>query len=288
MDERLFLRLPDDATCGPESNTPAGALLAGWVDPRLRGYVDNLLYCREQFDPGDEVVERVLPDGNLRLAFNLGDPPTAGSGPGVRVEAIGATAAPALVRLGGTVEGVTVTVRAGAALALLGVPAGELEERAVDLTDLWGRAAPKLLERLAGAPDDAARYTLLNEALLQRFEGARDHGRAKAARAAQLMATSATLTVREAASAVGVGERRLQQLFHLHVGVSPRTWRRLKRFESCLRLLRQRPGLRWSELAVVTGYYDQPHLVSEFAAFSGLTPGAFRDRAVSGSSKTAP
>lgn len=288
MEERLFLRLPDDATCGPESNTPAGALQAGWVDPRLRGYVDNLLVCREHFEPGAEVVERVLPDGNLRIAFNLGDPPTAGGGPGLRVEAIGATSAPALVRLGGHIEGVTLTVRAGAALALLGVPAGELEDNAVDLADLWGGEAPRLLERLANAPDDSTRYALLNEALVRRLQGAGDRGRAKASRAAQLLATSAASTVRDAANAVGVGERRLQQLFHLHVGVSPRTWLRLKRFESCLRSLRHQPGLRWSELATGTGYYDQSHLIAEFIAFCGLTPGSFRERAVSGSSKTTP
>src|SRR5690606_30535227 len=108
-----------------------------------------------------------------------------------------------------------------------------------------------------------------------------------AQRAASLIATSGgQLALRAVADAVGVGERRLQQLFHAHVGLSPRAFRRLSRMHACLRALRVRPRPGFAQLAAETGYYDQAHLANEFRALSGLTPNAFLERAVSGSSKT--
>ena len=87
--------------------------------------------------------------------------------------------------------------------------------------------------------------------------------------------------------AIGVGERRLQQLFHAHVGLSPRAWSRLARMHGCLRALRLQPSPAWVDVALESGFYDQSHLVNEFRALCGVTPTEFMGHAVSGSSKTA-
>ncbi|MGQ2995972.1 MAG: helix-turn-helix transcriptional regulator, partial [Variovorax sp.] len=91
---------------------------------------------------------------------------------------------------------------------------------------------------------------------------------------------------REVAEAVGLGERRLQQLFHAQVGLSPRAWRRLARMHGCLRALRATPMPAWAEVAVDSGFYDQSHMVNEFRALCGVTPTEFLGRAIAGSSKT--
>ena len=92
--------------------------------------------------------------------------------------------------------------------------------------------------------------------------------------------------LREVAAAVGVGERRLQQLFHAHVGLSPRAWGRLARLHACLRALRRQPAPAWAEVALESGFYDQSHLANEFRALCGVTPTEFMGHAISGSSKT--
>src|SRR5690606_18477075 len=94
MTERLYLRLEGDATHGPESSAPADTLGALPVSPRLRKYVSQVIVYREQFACNAEVLERVLPDGAVRLVFNLADAPSANSDAGFRIEAVGACAAP--------------------------------------------------------------------------------------------------------------------------------------------------------------------------------------------------
>lgn len=288
MSERLFLRLEDDASHGPESDAPAGSLRGLPVRPSLRHAVAHLLLYRERIPDGTEVVERVLPDGAVRLAFNLGAAPTAGSGAGQPSTAIGASAQPALVRLRGAMEGISVTLRPGAASAVLGIPASELAGTAVALDDLWQGEGARVLDQMAQAPDDRARLTLLQDALERQVQHREVHLHAGVRHAARLIAESGGLRpLREVAEAIGVGERRLQQLFHEHLGLSPRACSRLARLHALLRLLRQQPSPGWAQVALDAGFYDQPHLANEFRALCGLTPTEFLQRAVSGSSKTA-
>jgi AraC-like DNA-binding protein len=287
-EERLYVRLPSDDSHGPESSAPAGTLADAPISAALSRYVSSITTYREDF-ADREALERVLPDGALRLVFNLADAPSTGEGAGYAVAAVGASTAPALVRLTGRVDGVSVTLRPGAAAVLLGVPAGELTEHAVHLDTLWNGDGNLLLEQLAEAPSYQARVRRLEAALLTRLRRAEERVYPSALRAAQLIAkTAGSLSLQKLAETVGVGERRLQQLFQAHVGLSPRAFSRLARLHACLRALRRTPLPPWAELAVDAGYYDQAHLANEFRALSGLSPSAFLERAVSGSSKTAP
>lgn len=289
MSERLFLRLHDDPLHGPEADVPAGTLRAFEVPPPLARHVSHILLYRESLPAGHEVAERVLPDGSLRLVFNLGDPPSVDGVPGRAAEAVGAIAAPAVVLLRGRVEGLSVTLRPGAAAALLGVPAGELNHGTAALEDLW-RGSGALLQQIAELRGDDQRATLLVGALLHRqrqHEGRSPTAEQAAWHAAGLIAASGgQRPLREVAAAAGVGERRLQQLFHAHVGLPPRTWSRLARLHACLRALRHETRPAWADLAAERGFYDQAHLVKEFRALSGFTPVEFFGR-VSASSKTA-
>lgn len=278
MAERLFLRLPDDPLYAPETSVPAGAMREFAVPPALRDVVANVIGYREAITGDAELSERVLPDGAVRLMFELGDVPAA--------RVAGASAAPVLLRLRGRLHGFSITLRPGAATALLGLPAGELAGREIALADLWGQGGADWLPQLQEAASDEARVALVVAGLRARLRGVDSAAVATARSAAALMARSAgRLSVRELAAAAGLGERRLQQLFQLHVGLSPRGWGRLARMHECLRLLREPVALPWTQLALDAGYYDQSHLINEFRALCGLTPDQFlRRHAVAGSS----
>jgi AraC-like DNA-binding protein len=287
MTERLYLRLDDDAAHAPETSAPAGSLRAFTIAAPLRRHVAHILLYRENFAAGTEVLERVLPDGAVRLIFNLGDAPAVGGQAGHAIAAVGASTAPVIVRLRQRMQGLSVTLRPGAAAALLGLPAGELAGQAVHLDALWRGQGSELLERLAEAPGDAARVALLQAALQRRLHNTPAACEPAALQAAQLIsACGGRRALRDVADAVGIGERRLQQLFHAQVGLSPRAWRRLARLRACLHALRLQPEPRWAEVAVDCGFYDQSHMVNEFRALCGVTPTDYLSRAISGSSKT--
>ena len=70
-------------------------------------------------------------------------------------------------------------------------------------------------------------------------------------------------------------ERRFKQL----MGVSPKVFARLLRFEALRDALieawRQEAVLCLADLAYHSGYQDQAHLIHEFKTWTGYTPGAF-------------
>jgi AraC-like DNA-binding protein len=283
MAERLYLRLPEDPCYSPETSVPPGTLRELGLPLSLRPFVASAMTYRETLPPGVSVSERVLPDGAVRLIFEGGDE--------IAARVAGATTQPVLLELRGRLQGLSVALRPGAVAAVLGVPAAELAGRDVAMEDMPRPWAAALAARLRDAPDDATRASVLASALRRQLaasEGTHAAARQAAYAARIIEASGGCRGVREVAEAAGMGERRLQQVFREHVGLSPRAYARLARLHACLRALRHAHPPRWAELAVEAGFYDQAHLANEFRALCGLSPTEFLARRVSASSKTAP
>jgi AraC-like DNA-binding protein len=56
------------------------------------------------------------------------------------------------------------------------------------------------------------------------------------------------------------------------VGVSPKLFARIARFEAALDRMARLPQGSWTEVAHRFGYYDQMHMVHDFSRFTGETP----------------
>src|SRR5215216_1115262 len=76
---------------------------------------------------------------------------------------------------------------------------------------------------------------------------------------------------------LGWSRKRLVARVREQLGLPPKAVGRLLRFEHARRLA---GTMSWGELAFTCGFADQPHLISEFRAFTGQTPETFlRDSA---------
>jgi AraC-like DNA-binding protein len=150
-------------------------------------------------------------------------------------------------------------------------PAGKLRTA---LEDLWGDIATRrLYVRLADAHDTADAAAILESAIAERLATAnRRLGRAALALAAADRLTSAN--VNTVAADLGVSERHLRRVFRETVGVSPKSFAKLTRFERALRAARESAAGSWASIATAAGYYDQAHLIAEFRAIAGATPRA--------------
>ena len=90
----------------------------------------------------------------------------------------------------------------------------------------------------------------------------------------RLCATHGRVRISELAEELGWSRKRLVAGFREHVGLAPKTVARVLRFQHAVRLAEQ-TQLGWLEIAFRCGYYDQAHLIREFRAISGCTPGTF-------------
>jgi AraC-like DNA-binding protein len=91
------------------------------------------------------------------------------------------------------------------------------------------------------------------------------------------------MPIRELVRATGYSHRWLTERFRAEVGLAPKAFARVVRFENAFERLGRLDRVRWAEFALDCGYYDQAHLVRDFREMAGATPTeVFRRRAPDG------
>ncbi|MBM7088536.1 AraC family transcriptional regulator [Streptomyces sp. S12] len=200
---------------------------------------------------GDTNSGRVLPDGCMDLLWHEGRLLVAG--PDTRAHLTG----------GGPSTWAGLRFGPGTAPALLGVPAHELRDRRVDLTDLWGAAeVRRLTARVRAAADPA---TGIEELALRL---AADTAGPDPALRVLVAALDAGRPVGATADELGIGARQLHRRSLVAFGYGPKMLARILRMRRALALTRA--GTPPAETAARTGYADQAHLSREVRALAGL------------------
>ena len=97
-------------------------------------------------------------------------------------------------------------------------------------------------------------------------------------RAVSLLQDDPTTRVDDLAAAVGLSERQLRRRFSVAVGLRPKAYGRVVRLHAALRLAQTTKRPSWADIAQQCGFYDQPHLIAEFRAATGVSPAVLHGR----------
>jgi len=163
---------------------------------------------------------------------------------------------------------VGVHLKPGYAGVVLGVPPGELTDRHLDLEALWGRRARELRERICAATTTHQRFAILEAELAARLDGRHAH---PAVTYALDALARPQLRVGDIAKRAGFSQRRLIELFTAGVGITPKRFGRIVRFQRATALARN-AAFDWTRIAHECGYYDQAHLIHDFRELAEVTP----------------
>jgi AraC-like DNA-binding protein len=243
--------------------------------PPLSEFIAHLWHLR---DTPSHPRERILPGATIEIVINLNNDEIRIGGverPGERLSGAvvpGPYGRPFDIDAAQHASIMGVHFRPGGALPFLGVPLGELTDRHIDLCALWGAAAAELRSRLCEAPTPAARFDVLERALVMRLRRACEPCGAVAIALASLAPGRSAPGIGDIAGRVGLSHRRLIEVFTLHVGMTPKLFSRVQRFRLAIEALRRAPAPDWARLALRCGYCDQSHLIRDFTAFARLTP----------------
>ena len=168
--------------------------------------------------------------------------------------------------------------RPGGAFPFLGVLADELVDSHVNLESLWGRQAREAHERLAEETSSTRKFRLLERLLLSRLSRSHERHPAVSLALEGLCLNNSRAIVRKLARSSGLSDRRFIDVFRFEVGLKPKIFNRVHRFQRVLHLVHRVPEPDWADLASNHGYFDQSHLIRDFLAFSGLTPAGYLHR----------
>lgn len=225
---------------------------------------------------------RILPRGTIELVINLSEdeiriydseqPARCQRFPGIVVS--GAYAGVLDIDPMKQASMLGVHFRPGRAFPFFGAALGEIANRHFPLEDLWGRSAIELRERLWSAATSLKRFQILEEALTARL---RCHSEHPAVSLALDLFGPAGIggSVSAVADRVGLSQRRFIQVFTAQVGLTPKAFCRVLRFQQAREIVDQASNPDWSQVALACGYCDQSHLIRDFQEFSGVSPTEF-------------
>ena len=224
-------------------------------------------------------AEPVLPDGCVELVVHLGDPfeleRDARRERQPRALCAGPGTAPVRLAPTGRIDVIGVRLEAGFAARVLDVPPATLVDRLPALDEVAPEFARRLGEELveprAGEDWSKGLDRRLGAALARSREPERDPIDSAVAR---VRARGGRVSVGALAREANLSTRQLERRFRARVGLGPKTFARLVRFQRALGLLRT-PGASLALVAARCGYYDQAHLVHDFRQFAEASPSRF-------------
>src|SRR5215467_9861154 len=199
------------------------------------------------------VHERIFPTGTFELVFNLRDDELRiyeGNDSLFRSRHSGALVSGPYNRFFVTDRREEATVmgvhfRPGGAFPFLGLSAYELANTHLDLAAIWGQGAEEIRERLAFTPSFGHRFRLLETALLSRLRRPLEHHPAVSLALAGLRPENAHVLVRDLSREAGVSDRRLIDVFRSEVGLNPKLFHRVQRFQRVLMQLSRCAEPEW-------------------------------------------
>lgn len=254
----------------------------------LEHFVEAIFYF-EGLTPSHS-LDRFLPDGNTELLLDLTDlPQTIHDNDSLKVIqscrhawVSGVRTRPITIPSGSGSRMMVVAFKKGGGHPFYPFPMNELTDSVVPAESVFGNSIRDLREQLLAATSCGEMFCLM-EYFLLRCSGDRLHdtfaGRSIEYVLNGILARPTHLNFQNLANEIGYSQKHFIDLFKRTVGVTPKQYLRIIRFQKVI--LDLEPGASffdWSGLALQSGFYDQAHFINDFRDLSGFTPGEYLKR----------
>ncbi len=230
-----------------------------------------------------QLIERRLPDGKMQIVIALSDQPlrlydrtdprrsttfcgSVLSGPQSSYSLIDAAGRSTLLGM---------VFKPGGVLPFLPHSAAEFTDLHVSLECVWGASAADLREQILESPEISRKFMLVERWLRAQIVRPLSRRPELDVALCQFRSSTSSLSIGDIARRANLSHRRFIQVFRDAVGLSPKVFSRLVRFQQAVDLSSRATDVDWTNLAARCGYFDQSHLIHEFREFSGLSPSEY-------------
>lgn len=249
---------------------------------------DFVAHFWEKHSPADQKIaydtERVLPENYLNLTFSLGTPYFRSLDETGHFSALNT---PQLETLhtghnfykhqsGNHIFGIKFLP--GGLYPFVQLDFDQLVNVSLDMGLVFGSEVNFLAEELYALPDFESRVLRVERFLQDRLRASRLQKFYFIRKGSHLLTEQHAHTdIAAVASDLSSNYKSLSRGFHEVVGISPKHFAQIQRFEHALDLLIARPEWSCTDIAYQLGYFDQAHFIREFKRFAHKTPTAYRE-----------
>jgi len=157
--------------------------------------------------------------------------------------------------------------------SVFGLDADELTNQHIDINEL---IKTNLTDQLLNNTTADHRIKLLSSFIIQQAEQREaENGKVNFA-IAQLQKGVSLQSIQ---NGLNISERSLERHFKQYVGISPKLYARINRFQSALENIRQTQYNKLTDIAYQSDYFDQSHFIRDFKEFAGTSPKHFKLKA---------
>lgn len=178
------------------------------------------------------------------------------------------------LRAKGSFRNIGVSFQPTALKSVFGIEAIELTRQHIDISDL---IKTTITDQLLNAPTLAQRIVALEQFFLKHTAACKEENDNKVQFAISQLQKGSEL--KQVQTDLKISERSLERLFKTHVGISPKLYSRICRFQASLKMLRRENITSLTEIAYLKNYFDQSHFIRDFKFFAGTTPKSFLQNA---------
>ena len=242
--------------------------------PFLRPYVRAYAQRTVSADAPLQLLPQRLEQG---IGFEFGEPIEVilADGPSILSPPAAVVGTHALarsqLRLRRGVESFCIFLRPGGVAQLFGLPMSELTNSYGDARAVLGPILDELWERMAAAASFNRRVAIIEQFLLAQLPQASSTPMTAAAN--DLLRFRGTPRITRLAERYRLSLRQFERRFTNEVGLTPKLFARIARFQTAIDWKVSQPATTWREIAHALGYHDQMHMVHDFGVLGGETPG---------------
>jgi AraC-like DNA-binding protein len=171
----------------------------------------------------------------------------------------------------GRIESFSVFLQPAALSLLFGLPAIVVTNTDLDAHGVLGRFVGGLRERLGNCGSFLERVRVAEEFFIDLSSKTPRFDLVESV-AHEIRRQHGVCQVEAVARSAGLSSRTLHRRFKQSIGLSPKIFARIVRFESALQTKATSPKLTWTDIAHEYGYHDQMHMVHDFHSLSTDTP----------------
>jgi AraC-like DNA-binding protein len=248
--------------------------------PPLSQFVENIWYYK-----GLQVEysrEKILPDGAIELIIDLDDWPkkifndeSSEEFRSCKKGWIAGERSQYIVIGAESSSMMGVHFRPGGTYPFFRFPISELNDQVIELDLIWGSLVHDIRDQLLEIESPDGKLLALEAFLLARAQCELIPKKTIAYAVRQLQSPGSFIPIRDLANRIGISQKHLISQFDKFVGLSPKAFQRVSRFQRVLNVIEQQQAIEWSAIANECGYFDQAHFIREFHSFSGVNPSSY-------------
>ncbi len=225
-------------------------------------------------------VDRFLPNGDTEILIDFNEGPqfiydneSLKETQACRhVWASGVRTEPITIPSGSNAAMMVISFKKGMAAPFFPFPMQELADRVLDADLVWGHDFTNLREQLLATREIYRRFQVVEGFLLQKFGSRLQVNPCVSFALDQMTHRPDEVGIARMNNQIGYSQRHFTDMFRRQVGVTPKAYLRIMRFQKAVKTIDAARDIDWRQMSLDCGFYDQSHFINDFKHFSGFTP----------------